>query len=84
MTRNLTLRKAILEILERAQPFALPEEQLKIELNGAVRPPAGDAEFDEQIAYLQGQRFIATVADPLDEQNVKWTITEPGKATLRQ
>ena len=82
--RTTNLRRAILDILERAQPYALPESQLKIELNGAVRPPAGDAEFDEEILFLQTRAYIATVPDPLDDNFVKWAITEAGMTMLRQ
>jgi hypothetical protein len=81
--RSTNLRRAILEILERANPYALPEEQLTVELNGMVRPPAGKAEFDEEILFLQSRAYIATVPDPLDNAFVKWAITEAGMAMLR-
>ena len=84
MTRASNLRRAILDILERAQPYALPESQLAIELNGAVRPPAGRAELDEEILFLQTRGYVATVPDPLDDNLVKWCITETGRAMLRQ
>ena len=82
--RAINLRKAILDILERAQPYALPESQMKVELNGAVRPPAGDAEFDEEMLFLRTRGYIATVPDPLDDNLVKWAITEAGMTMLRQ
>jgi len=84
MTRCIDVRRAILEILERAEPYALPERQLKIEINSALRPPVGDAEFDDALCFISRRGLAATVPDPLDEQNVKWTISEPGKALLRQ
>jgi hypothetical protein len=84
MTRALSIRKNILLILERAEPYALPEMQLKLELDGTVRPPAAQAEFDEAITFLATRQHAATVPDPLDPDNVKWTITETGKAMLRQ
>jgi hypothetical protein len=82
--RATTIRRTILDILERAQPYALPESQLVVELNGALRPAAGAAEFDEQILFLQSRRYITTVPDPLDDQLVKWAITEAGLTMLRQ
>ena len=82
--RSTNLRRAILEILERAQPYALPEEQLIVELNGMVRPPSGKAEIDEEILFLQVRGYITTVPDSLDENLVKWAITEAGRTTLRQ
>jgi hypothetical protein len=82
--RSANLRRAILDILERAQPYALPENQLAVELNGAVRPPVGRAELDEQLLFLQARGYITTVPDPLDDHLVKWAITESGMAMLRQ
>lgn len=82
--RSTNIRHAILDILERAQPFALPEKQLAVELNGTLRPPVGKAEFDEEILFLQSRGFIATVPDPLDDNLVKWAITEAGKTMLSQ
>ena len=84
MTRTLNIRKNLLLILERCEPYAMPERQLKLELDGSIRPPAAMAELEDAILYLNIRKHIATVPDPLDEQNVKWTITETGKALLRQ
>jgi hypothetical protein len=82
--RTTNLRKAILDILERASPYALPESQLTVELNGTVRPPAGKAELDEEMLFLQTRRYITTIPDPLDDNLVKWAITEAGRTMLRQ
>lgn len=82
--RATNIRRAILDILERAQPYALPESQLSVELNGVVRPPAGLAELDDEILFLQARAFITTVPDPLNDLLVKWAITEAGRAMLRQ
>jgi len=82
--RSTNIRRAILDILERAQPYALPESQLAVELNGALRPPAGKAEIDDAILFLQVRGYITTVPDSLDESLVKWAITESGMTMLRQ
>jgi hypothetical protein len=82
--RSTNLRRAILDILERASPYALPESQLTVELNGTVRPAAGKAELDEEILFLQTRGYIATVPDPLDDNLVKWAVTEAGRTMLRQ
>jgi len=81
--RAINIRRTILDLLERAQPYALPEPQLAVELNGAIRPPAGRAELDEELLFLQTRACIATVPDPLDDNLVKWAITEAGKTMLR-
>ena len=82
--RASNIRRTVLDILERAQPYALSESQLAVELNGAVRPPAGRAEFDEEILFLQIRGYIATIPDPLDDRLIKWAITEAGRTMLRQ
>jgi hypothetical protein len=82
--RSLIIRRTILDILERCQPFALPESQLAVELSAIIRPPAGKAELDDAILFLQTRRYIATVPDPLDDNLVKWAITEPGMTMLRK
>jgi hypothetical protein len=82
--RRTNIRRAVLDILECASPLAEPEEQLLLELNGRMRPPAGMAECDEEILFLQSRGFIARVPDALDDSLVKWCITEAGKAMLRQ
>ena len=81
--RAANIRRAILDILERAQPYALPESQLVVELKAVVRPPASQAEFDEEMLFLQNRGYIDNVPDPLDDRLVKWAITEAGMAMLR-
>ena len=82
--RSTNIRKALLDILEHAQPYALPEAQLLIELNGIVRPPAARAEFDDELLFLQIRGYIATVPDLLNDDLVKWAITEAGMTMLRR
>jgi hypothetical protein len=82
--RTINIRRAVLEILEGAEPLALPECQMIMELNGRIRPPVGKAEFDDEIGFLQRRGFVTTVPDLLDEELVKWAITEAGKTMLRQ
>ncbi len=84
MSRERTLRRAALDLLERAEPYALPERQLQIELNGRVRPPAGQAEFEDMVTYLATRKFIALLQDSLDPERSQWLITETGKALLRK
>ena len=84
MTRPLTIRKATLEILERADPYALPEDQLLIELNTALRPPVGKAEFYDALLFLNTRKHIITIPDNIDDTLVKWAISETGKTLLRQ
>ena len=82
--RGSEIRKAALEALELASPYALPEEALRSAVNTRVRPPAGDEEFGEVLQALSRKKAIATVEDAMDEELVKWTLTEVGKALLAQ
>jgi len=84
MTRTLNIRTNLLLILERCEPYAMPERQLKLELDGSIRPPSGFAEFEDAITFLNTRKHIVTIPDPLDDNNVKCTITETGKTLIRQ
>jgi len=82
--RDRTIRQGILEILERIEPYALPEAQLYLEINGRIRPPVGQAEFDDAINWLCTNKHIAVMEDNIDPQVKKWLITETGKTLLRK
>jgi hypothetical protein len=82
--RETELRRAALEALDLASPYALPEESLRVAVNSRMRPPAGEEEFGETLQALSTRKAVATVEDSLDEGMVKWTITEVGKAILAQ
>jgi regulator of protease activity HflC (stomatin/prohibitin superfamily) len=80
--RQQTIRRTILEKLELAEPYALPEDALQTGVNASVRPPLGQAEFDDALTFLQSQRFVRTLPDDLDPDLVKFLITESGKTLL--
>jgi hypothetical protein len=82
MHRQQNIRRAILDKLAGAEPYALPEDTLQTVVNAAIRPPMGQAEFDDALAFLQGQRFVRTMPDDLDPDLVKFLITESGKTLL--
>ena len=80
--RQQNIRRAILEKLLRAEPYALPEDSLQVEVDASIRPPMGQAEFDDALTFLQAQRFVRTLPDDLDPDLVKFVITESGKTLL--
>ena len=80
--RQQNIRRAILNKLADAEPYALPEDTLQAVVNAAVRPPMGQAEFDDALTFLQSQRFVRTLPDDLDPDLVKFLITESGKTLL--
>jgi len=80
--RQQNIRRAILEKLKQAEPYALPEDALQVEVNASIRPPLGQAEFDDALTFLQSQRFVRSLSDDLDPDLVKFLITESGKTLL--
>ncbi len=78
------ITRAILSTLEGGNLYPYPEVQLLDEINGVIRPPVGNAAFDEAMLFLNSRKFIVTVPSALDANLVQWTITESGKAALRQ
>jgi hypothetical protein len=80
--RQQNIRRAVLDKLERAEPYALPEESLQVEVNAQLRPPLGQAEFDDAMLWLQSRGFVKPLPDDLDDTLVKWLITEAGKTLL--
>jgi hypothetical protein len=84
MTRRTILARAILDRLNLARPYALPEPQLATEVNGVVRPPAKAEEFAAVLAVLAGGEaaHIVRLRDQFDPAARKWTITEAGEAAL--
>ncbi len=84
MSRTVDCRKHLLKILERAMPYALPEDSLLASLNVAVRPPCGQAEFDEHIVWLKSHGMIAAMEGQMGDDLARWLITESGQAELRR
>lgn len=85
--RQQAIRREILEKLDRAHPYALPQPTLRTMLNSAIRPPVSDAEFDDAMSFLQAREFVTTRPDELDPENadlMKWLITEIGQNILHQ
>lgn len=82
--RDSEARRATLEALDLASPYALPEESLRVAVNTRLRPPAGEEEFGGILQRLSEKKAIATVEDSIDEGLVKWTLTEVGKTMLAQ
>lgn len=82
--RKSTLSRALLECLEAASPYALPEDSLRTECNARIRPPADRDEFRAALDAMRAKRAVAIVPDDFDADLVKWTITEAGKGLLAQ
>lgn len=79
-----SLRREILIVLERAEPYALPAETLRTEVTSRVRPEPNDEAWEDAIGWLESKKFIEKMADHFDETKSKWLITEAGKTLLRK
>lgn len=78
------ITRAILSTLEGGNLYPYPEAQLLDEINSVIRPPVGQAEFDEAMLFLNSHKFAVTVPSALDANLIQWTITDSGKAAIRQ
>jgi hypothetical protein len=83
-TREWALRRFTLELLEAAEPYALTERQLGIELSLRFRPRVTAAELEGTVTFLASRGFVAVMEDTLDPHLAQWLITETGKALLRK
>lgn len=83
--RRAALLRTILETLAFARGYALPEEALRPQVAGLIRPPAGDEEWQGAIADLSSEVRGAIVRIPheLDAELVQWAITERGRVLLQ-
>lgn len=84
MSRQQQIRRTILEHLEHAEPYALPEKTLRDGITLVIRPPVARAEFDDAMNYLGPRGYIRPMEDELDPSVTKWLITEAGKTLLRK
>jgi hypothetical protein len=82
IARQVECRRTVLEILDRAAPYAPPEASVRLSVNAALRPPCGEAEFDETVDWLKSRGFVDQMELGLGA--VGWLITESGKAELRR
>lgn len=84
--RKKTITLTILKRLEGAQPYALPQSQLRTEVDGLVRPVVTDREMAEVIAELDAAHLIAKLDEAADifatPDDPKWLISETGSASL--
>lgn len=79
MNREKKLILAVLELLDQAWPYAVPEGQLRTELEKQVRPPASLDEFTAVLQGLAERGLVRRQADLVDPKATTWIITETGK-----
>lgn len=86
MNRRRTINVSVLRILEALSPNAMPEGQLGLELDGAVRPKVEPEDFASALAELCRAGYIVEVELAMDRAlgaERRWAVTETGVAALR-
>jgi hypothetical protein len=80
--RTKQIRRAALEALKPAHPYALPEDTLFNYLDDLVRPPLSAAERSAVLDWLREGKYAIPTAGSLDPDTAEWVITELGKSLL--
>lgn len=82
--RKVTGLRTILEQLNHALGYAVPEVALRPQVDGLLRPSSTDEEWEAWTAELAGSQrnAIKKVPSDFDEDLVQWTITERGRVLL--
>lgn len=82
MRRSNVLR-TILECLDFAKGYALPEEALRPQVEALLRPPPAEEEWAEAIDWLETNDLVAQIPSDLDPDLKQWSITERGRVRLK-
>lgn len=80
--RTKQLRRAVLQALAPAHPYALAEDVLRGFVNDLLAPPLTAAEWSALLAWMDGGGFARRVAGALDPDAPEWVITELGRSLL--
>lgn len=83
--RETSVREAVLKVLDAIEPKSMSEEQLLVEVNRAIVPAVGKAEFDDAINFLCAvKKWIRSTPGQMDDQLTEWFITRDGQNVLRK
>jgi hypothetical protein len=80
--RTKQIRRAVLQALKPARPFALPEETMLSFVDDLVKPPLSETERAEMLTWLADEKVAAQVEGALDPKAVEWVLTEVGGSLL--
>lgn len=83
--RDSSIREAILKVLDAIEPKSMSEDQLLVEINRAIVPEVGKAEFDDNLNFCAAvKHWVRSKPRDLDETVTEWFITRDGHNVLRQ
>jgi hypothetical protein len=80
--RKNDIARAILQTLQHAHGYAVPEPSLRPQVNGLIRPPADDAEWTAATDMLAARESIVAIPAEIDPDLKQWAITERGRVLL--
>lgn len=83
--RNKEIARTILETLRHAQGFAVPVASLLPQVDGLIRPPVTEDEWEFALAMLsdKSRGAITQIACDFDPTLEQWAITERGRVLLQ-
>jgi hypothetical protein len=76
------IRRAALEALKPAHPYALPQATMFSFIDDLVRPPLKDFEQTELLHWLNTNKLAVRTSGALDPDAPEWVITTLGKSLL--
>jgi hypothetical protein len=79
---RVALRRAALQVLKPAHPYALPQESLLAMIDDLVKPPLQTFEATELLHWLGSNKMAVRTAGALDPDAPEWVITSLGKSLL--
>ena len=80
--RKKQIRKAILAVLNEADPYMLFEHTVLSGINLAIAPPVVLSDFETHLREMETRRLIIRQADSDGDNKIK--ITTEGKAALNE
>lgn len=82
--RTATIAKAILEALDRMDRVQSSEPILFASVKLMVQPEPVLSEFSEALKQCDARKWIIGVRSTLVETQVKWSISDQGRAALQE
>ncbi len=80
----MTLERAILTALNRAEPYLVPESSLLADVNAILAAPAGFTEMRQKLVVLECRGLVKSVAPDRDlgDRDRKYVVTQLGKTEV--
>lgn len=80
--RRSHLLRSVLETLNFARGYAVPESALRPQVDGLMQPPTSDEEWQAAVADLEARDAIKPIESELDPTLKQFAITQRGRVLL--